>query len=936
MTDTLKNKVSPHVQHQLPEFVKSDHPLFSLFLKYYYEFLEAGELVLSGSNNYLVEETITQNYILDEAGDNIVLEDSVGKFTVGETVVGQTSGFSARVLVDDFDDNQRLFITSQQKFVTGETVIGSTSGAVSTVVSYRANPVQSIQQLLKYADVDNTVYAFLDKFRDSFMDSLPNTLADGLSKRKLLKNIKDMYAAKGTEDGHKLFFRILFDEEATLIYPRDNMLRVSDGQWSTDKVVRVVEVGQSNFSNAVGQRITGGTSGATALIATVIKFREGAVQIAELNLDANSVEGTFVSGETITTTDTTLDLEISAIIKSMVVGVSVDLGGAYYNSVDPVYLVGVDGNGAATARVEATSAGSIDEIMIENGGSGYTLSDSIVFNTTNTEGKDVRAKIGVVGGSFLLETATSPDHFISESGDFLVTEDSQYISQEETVGQLDHLLMEDGDTIVLEEETFNELGVPEEIGEITKIKMINRGNGFTSLPTVTVQSSTGEEASLFSASTQSPMIGGVNGIVITNFGLDYNTQPTVVLNRNILVKNVVGAFAAGDELVSHNAVVVNFDTNTNVLELRTSVTFNKDDVITSVTGATATVYQSNYSQATSVIGTVGETVGNFISDRGKISVDAMRIQDSYYYQDYSYVVRIGQSINEWRESVRRSVHPAGWNVFGEVSFASQVSAALQVPAAGSVIDNGNVDTFSPELASTFTNLFTTIFGRRLATATQKVPSASPKVGYKDLSEVTTGERDVTLTSDVSVRMNLNRGNTAFKLGPTLENFVKYAFTVNPVYDANTFPHAVDPGVRRTTQPDNFSRDQYTIAQWGHLEIRDVCLADGSIPPAAYTTKIGVMPPSEIIIDKVGSAAINAFDNNYMTFDDGITSFDEGDPGTRDTSGRYATSFDQGGTYGVNFDQDSVTFDNAAGPYIVTMDGMSNSFDNTSNTFDEAL
>ena len=111
---TLKNKVSPHIQSQLPEFVQADHPLFSLFLKYYYEFLEAGELVVTGSNDYVIEETISKNYILDETGENIVLEESVGKFTVGETITGQTTGATARILVDDFDDNKRLFITSQQ------------------------------------------------------------------------------------------------------------------------------------------------------------------------------------------------------------------------------------------------------------------------------------------------------------------------------------------------------------------------------------------------------------------------------------------------------------------------------------------------------------------------------------------------------------------------------------------------------------------------------------------------------------------------------------------------------------------------------------------------------------------------------------------------------------------------------------------------------
>ena len=65
------------------------------------------------------------------------------------------------------------------------------------VTEYRANPIQTIQQLLEYADVDNTLFDFLDQMRDSFMTAIPETLASGVSKRNLIKNIKDLYAAKG-------------------------------------------------------------------------------------------------------------------------------------------------------------------------------------------------------------------------------------------------------------------------------------------------------------------------------------------------------------------------------------------------------------------------------------------------------------------------------------------------------------------------------------------------------------------------------------------------------------------------------------------------------------------------------------------------------------------------------------------------------------------
>ncbi len=954
---TLKNKISPHVQERLPEFVKSDHPLFTLFLKYYYEFLEAGELTVSGSNDYVIEETITKNRILDEAGENIVLEESVGKFTVGETITGATSKATARVLVDDFDDSNRIFITSQQKFITGETITGNTSGAITTMVSYRANPVQNIQQLLAYADVDNTVYAFLDKFRDSFMESLPNTLADGIAKRKLIKNIRDMYSAKGTRDGHKLFFRILFDEEAVITYPRDNMLRVSDGRWSTDKVIRVSEAGTSDFNKAIGQRMVGATSGATALIATIIKFREGADLIAEVNVDADSVTGTFVPGETVTTTDTTLDLEISAVVKGIVTGGVVTSGGAYYSTADDVHVTGGAGNNAATARVESAGAGSIDEILIENGGSGYSVGEELRFNLTNTEGVDLRAKISVVGGGISLEPDTAPDAMMMENEDFIVTDDDvQFISQEQTVGELDHLTLEDGGQIIVETATFGDApgSAVSERGEITKIEMINKGNGFIKLPLVLDSATTtGAGSTLFAVSNVTPMVGHVEGVSITNFGLDYTSNPTLTLNRNVLVRNISGSFTVGDSLVSHTGTVVSFDSARHILELKTSVTLNEGDVVTTSTGATATVHQSTPSFANATVGTVGTTVGNFVGDKGKLSVDTMRVQDSFYYQDYSYVVRIGQSINEWRESVRRSVHPAGWNVFGEVSFASQVSARLQVPTAGQVVDyTGDTETFSPELASTFTNLFTTIFGRRLGTKTDgtslrevtderliledgsyclyETNDKIITVRYNPMEGVSTplssGVREVTLTSSVTVSMGLT-SQTSNTLGPTLDLLPKYAFAVPPIETTEEIPNY--PGITRTIRSSN-SGAYFTIEQFGQFRINQVSTKTGEntfdyasqdhntfdstqdtfdsqsifIPPAAFTTRINVPPPGEIIISNTGS--VNAFDQTFATFDDTTNTFDEeGSGANRATAGGVYTDYSETTS---TYDDTNTTFD----------------------------
>ena len=218
----LNNKLSPLIEGQVPDFVQADHPVFVNFLKDYYKFLEAGLLTISTTTDYIALETSSSSYILrEEDGDRVVTElgaGTKGYFVVDETITGSTSNATAKVLIDD-SRNSRIYITSQQKFITGETITGGTSGSEGTVVEYRANPVQNIQQLLDYADVDNTIYDFLDKMRDSFMTDIPDNLASGISRRDLLKNIKDLYAAKGTSEGHKLFMRILLGENPEIFYP---------------------------------------------------------------------------------------------------------------------------------------------------------------------------------------------------------------------------------------------------------------------------------------------------------------------------------------------------------------------------------------------------------------------------------------------------------------------------------------------------------------------------------------------------------------------------------------------------------------------------------------------------------------------------------------------------------------------------------------------
>ena len=252
---TNKKKLSTLVKQQVPEFVLSDHPKFTEFLTSYFLFMESAELNLDqftgidqilletvGTTDSFVLLNQTNRYGLD-ANNKLVNEENTfgGSFTKGETITGSTSGATSTVLAEDTIANDRLFISANNGWITGETVTGSTSGATAKVGKYRANPVENIQQLLNYSDPDHTISDFLNQMKEEFLNTIPRDTDDAVSTRKLIKNIKSLYRAKGTAKAHKAFFRILFNETAEVYTPTDDMLRVSDGSWNVQTFLRCTQ-----------------------------------------------------------------------------------------------------------------------------------------------------------------------------------------------------------------------------------------------------------------------------------------------------------------------------------------------------------------------------------------------------------------------------------------------------------------------------------------------------------------------------------------------------------------------------------------------------------------------------------------------------------------------------------------------------------------------
>ena len=693
----FKDKISNLINSQVPDFVLEDHPLFLDFVKAYYQLMESAEITLTniGDPDHLVLEGTTAAKIVlngtnvskDDGDDNILLEDtSYGDFINGETITGSTSGATTTVIIEDVDGGGRLFVAHQNKFVEGELITGSSSGAEATIGKYRANPVQNIQQLLDYADVDKSISGFLTRFRNSFLTSVPESLHADINKRQLIKNIKSLYQAKGTKRASEIFFKLLFNEKAEIRYPKDEMLRVSDGKWDTRKIIRCLALGTSDASNLVGQKITQANdpvsatvNEATAIVEDVFKFLIGGVEVTELVVGDTSVSGTFVAGSTITGTDNTDDdVLISLTISSIIDQKTITNDGALYNEDDTVEITA--GGSGASVKIGTIGPGAMDEVLVDTGGSGYAVGDNVVFGSGNAT-----AKVSVVNGGVTLESGTGT---------------GQLILEDET-GRNDQYF---GNKVVQEAGSGNE--------DITDIRMIDFGNGYTSLPSLTITSTGGSGAKLLAYGSE---IGRALTMKVIESGYNYQASPapTIKLPTYILYNSLTGGLTAGETITggtsSVTAEIVSVDTTLNIVKAKNhSGSFVEGETITGGNGGTFTALRLQQATGTLSTGTVVTTDGTFINEDGWVSENSMKVQDSLLYQDYSYIIKVGRSINEWRDAYVKTLHSSGFYFQGEIAIQSSINAQIKrITGLNSGVEG--------ILKTMLTRIYSKLIGRRLGT-----------------------------------------------------------------------------------------------------------------------------------------------------------------------------------------------------------------------------
>jgi hypothetical protein len=89
--------------------------------------------------------------------------------------------------------------------------------------------------------------------------------------------------------------------------------------------------------------------------------------------------------------------------------------------------------------------------------------------------------------------------------------------------------------------------------------------------------------------------------------------------------------------------------------------------------------------------------GAFTTNNGFLS-DDIYLQDNNYYQVYSYVIKSDQRFNDYENSVRKTVHPAGMALFGRFEISNEIDVSASIEALIKLFSERLVDVVNTEEA----------------------------------------------------------------------------------------------------------------------------------------------------------------------------------------------------------------------------------------------
>ena len=578
--------------------------------------------------------------------------------------------------------------------------------------------------LKQIRDIDETLEDFIGQFKKELAYNLPLIVED---ERFLLSRIKDQYLSKGSEASYKLLFKLLYGKSVELIYPGRSMLIASDGRWNQEISV-FAQVDYGDPAQVVGKLVDIETAG--RIIRVLVDRKEELIgevdRIVKIG-KSYEISTTASSGSTSLTVTSALGIEVG----QLVTGTGVQLG---------TKVVSISGN---TINISKSTNAVVNNTLIYSNELYEFFLDKRFFGNVNPgdlikyrdefqarivpatarleitqPGKNFRLgqvfelRSGAGTGALMKVTATDEDggikyaEFIKFGLGYTSNFALSILASNDVISSGSVNIV--GSSTLTENNTYQSSSAGTISASISSTTVTGTGTNFGQVGGVAA----GDE--LWTTDPTPQLVGVVKTVTNTttltlvglpaehDLGITSNYSGSYVF-RN---KRSVGSLYApgGTQALSYGSTLSDRTEGFNeqgYVNLGDYVTYEYVDG--TYAGSIIREFSLNFRNAqvnaddpaviSIDLGALVRYPGFFESNNGFLS-DSIYIQDSRYYQAFSYVIKIDERLSSYKSAVKTMLHPAGMALFGEFQITNEYDLSLELESLVKSLGIGIEDDFT--------------------------------------------------------------------------------------------------------------------------------------------------------------------------------------------------------------------------------------------------
>ena len=336
-TSIQRVEINQVIENQLPEFVQTESPLFVDFMKQYY----ISQEYQGGSTNIaenLDRYTKLQTYVGAALTEFTGLSTDTQSFS-STIFVDSTKGYPSKYGLLKIDDEIITYTGVGTTSFTG--CVRGFSGVSNLDQPTRPDLVEFNTSVGAAHTGGSKVHNLSNLFIREFFNKLKTTYASGFENRKLdsdidqvkfIRQIKDFYRTKGTEESYRILFRALYGQEVNIIKPSEFLIKPSDADYGfgQDFVVKPITGDPRNLKGSTlfqdKDEDDNNIQGASGAISDVKDFLYGGEHYYQITVSQDSIDGDFVVpgrtrivnpvtiGSTVMTVDTTVGFPTSGVL----------------------------------------------------------------------------------------------------------------------------------------------------------------------------------------------------------------------------------------------------------------------------------------------------------------------------------------------------------------------------------------------------------------------------------------------------------------------------------------------------------------------------------------------------------------------------------------------------------------------------------------------